>query len=224
MRLWHVHPNEQYMKGVLCCLMRASSKSYSARLYYPADFSRSITQQSRKKKTMNHVTFRIASHLTEGTESQSSGCGGPQAIGPSAWRQSKAGGNYMKFSKISNGLLLGMTLLVTTASAATRGSLKLEESVSVNGMHLAKGEYRVTWQGTGSNVQLSVIQSQKIVATVPSRLVRLSRPGPSQGYETRKDKDETTVLTAIYFAGRKYEMEIGQEPAATDVNTIGSQK
>lgn len=52
---------------------------------------------------------------------------------------------------------------------------------------------------------------------MPARLVRLSRPGPSQGYETRKDNDETTVLTAIYFAGRKYEMEIGQEPAATDV-------
>jgi hypothetical protein len=131
----------------------------------------------------------------------------------------------MKFSKISNGLLLGMTLLVTTAaSAATKGSLKLEEPVSVNGMHLAKGEYQVTWQGTGPNVQLSVIQSQKIVATVPARLVRLSRPGLSQGYETRKDEDETTLQTAIYFADRKYEMEIGQESAATDVNIIGSQK
>ncbi|MGB8542507.1 MAG: hypothetical protein WCD49_12810 [Candidatus Acidiferrales bacterium] len=152
MRLWHVHPNEQYMKGVLCCLMRASSKSYSARLYYPADFSRSITQQSRKKKTMNHMTFRIASHLTEGTESQLSGCGGPEAIGPSAWRQSKEEGNHMKFSKISNGLPLGMTLLVTTAaSAATEGSLKLEESVSVNGMHLENTRSRGKGQVPTSN-------------------------------------------------------------------------
>jgi len=174
---------------------------------------------------MNDVTFSIVSHLTEGTKSQSSGCGGPQIIGNlQHGDDQKRKGNYMKLSKISNGLLLGMTLaLATGASAATKGSLKLEEPVSVNGMQLAKGEYKVTWEGTGPNVQLSVIQSKKIVATVPARLVELSRPGPGQGYGTRKNEDGTTLLTGIYFAGKKYEMEIGQQSAATEPVNEGGQ-
>ncbi len=97
----------------------------------------------------------------------------------------------MKLSKISTGLLLGMTLLLTTgASAATKGSLKLEEAVSVNGMQLAKGEYKVTWEGTGPNVELSIIRSKKIVATVPARLVDLNRPGRGRDTEHEWKKAE----------------------------------
>jgi hypothetical protein len=174
---------------------------------------------------MNLVTFSIASHLTEGTKSQSSDCEGPQIIGNLHHGDNqKKKGNYMKLPKISDGLLLGMALLLgTVASAATKSSLKLEEPVSVNGMQLAKGEYKIMWEGTGPNVQLSVIQSKKVVATVPARLVELSRPGQGQGYGTRKDEDGTTLLTAIYFAGRKYEMEIGQESPATEPIKDGGQ-
>jgi hypothetical protein len=184
-----------------------------------------ITQPSRKKKIINHVTFSIASHLTEGTESQSSGRGGPRIIGNLQHGDDrKRKGNYMKLSKISNGLLLGMTLVLATgASAATKGSLKLEEPVSVNGMRLAKGEYKVTWEGTGPNVQLSVIQSKKIVATVPARLVELSRPGLGQGYGTRKNEDGTTLLTGIYFSGKRYELEIKQESLGTEPVKDGGQ-
>ncbi len=130
----------------------------------------------------------------------------------------------MKFSKMGSGLLLGMTLLLgTSASAASKGSLKLEEAVSVNGMQLAKGEYKVTWEGTGPNVELSVIQSKKIVATVPARLVELSHSGLGQGYGTRKEEDGTTSLTAIYFYGKKYELAIGQESVAAEPMKDGSQ-
>jgi hypothetical protein len=130
----------------------------------------------------------------------------------------------MKFSKMGSGLLLGMTLLLaTSASAASKGSLKLEEAVSVSGMQLAKGEYKVTWEGTGPNVELSVIQSKRIVATVPARLVELSRPGLGQGYGTRKDEDGATLLTGIYFYGKRYELEIGQESVGTEPVIDGSQ-
>src|ERR1700751_2103276 len=118
----------------------------------------------------------------------------------------------MKLSNISSGLLLGMTLLLATgASAASKGALKLDEAVSVNGTHLAKGEYEVTWDGTGPNVELNVIQSKKVVATVPARLVQLSHRVPGQGYGTRKEEDGKTSLTAIYFYGKKYELAFEQE-------------
>jgi hypothetical protein len=59
----------------------------------------------------------------------------------------------MKPSNITSGLVLGVTLLLATgASAASKGSLKLNEAVSVNGTQLAKGEYEIMWEGTGPNL------------------------------------------------------------------------
>ena len=129
----------------------------------------------------------------------------------------------MKFSKLWSGPLLGMILLpAISASAASKGSLKLQEAVSINGMQLAKGNYEVTWDGTGPNVQLNVVQSNKIVAKVPARLVELSRRGPGQGYGTRKEPDGTTSLTAIYFYGKNYELDIEQESVGMGrMNEVG---
>jgi len=130
----------------------------------------------------------------------------------------------MKSSKTSSGLLLGMILLLSTgAQAASTGSLKLDEPITVNGTQLAKGNYKVMWEGTGPNIELKVVQSKRIVATAPARLVELSGPGPGQGYGTRKEEDGTTSLTAIFFSGKKYELEIGQEPVGSEAVKDGSQ-
>jgi hypothetical protein len=136
----------------------------------------------------------------------------------------------MKVSKISSGLLLGlMLLLATSASAATnssknKGSLNIQEPVTVNGTRLAVGNYQLTWQGTGADVELNILQSHKVVATVPARLVDLARPARGDAYGTRKQEDGSTSLTKIGFYGKKYELEIGQGSAATDENAMGSQK
>lgn len=136
----------------------------------------------------------------------------------------------MNVLKISNGLLLGLTLLVATSgSAATnssqdKGSLNIQEPVTVNGTRLAMGKYQLKWEGTGPEVALNIIQSHKIVATVPARLVDLARAGRADAYETRKEEDGSTLLTSIDFSGKKYQLAIGQDSAATDENTIGSQK
>jgi len=172
---------------------------------------------------VSDVTFSIPWHRTEGTKSQSSDHQERQVIASIRRDDHKQRKNKnMKLTNISSGLLLGMTLLLATgASAASKGSLKLDEAVSVNGTHLAKGEYEVTWDGTGPNVELNVIQSKKTVATVPARLVQLNHPGPGQGYGTRKEEDGTTSLTSIYFSGKKYELAIGKESVGAE-STKGS--
>ncbi len=121
----------------------------------------------------------------------------------------------MKFSKTYTGLLLGTILLLgTAASPSNKTTLNLEDAVSIHGTRLPKGQYNVTWEGTGPDIELSFIQSHKTVATIPARLVDLDRPGKHAGYGTRITEDGTKSLTAIYFIGRKYDIEIGQEPAA----------
>ncbi len=136
----------------------------------------------------------------------------------------------MKVSKISSGLLLGlMLLLATSASAATnssknKGSLNIEAPVTVNGTRLAAGNYQLTWQGTGTDVELTILQYHKVVATVPARLVDLARPARGDAYGLKKLEDGSTSLTSVGFYGKKYELAIGQGSAATDENAMGSQK
>ncbi|MGA7851983.1 MAG: hypothetical protein WCA15_01580 [Candidatus Acidiferrales bacterium] len=135
----------------------------------------------------------------------------------------------MKLWKISNSVLLGLTLLAaTTGSASTKssqnkGSLNIQEPVTVNGIRLAMGNYQLRWDGTGSDVELNIIQSRKVVATVPAQLVDLARPARTQGYETRKAEDGSTSLTNIDLSGKKYQLHIVQGSAPVE-NTIGSQK
>lgn len=135
----------------------------------------------------------------------------------------------MKLSKISNGVLLGLTLLAATSgSAATKspqnkGSLNVQEPITVNGIRLAMGKYELRWEGTGSDVELNIIQSHKVVATVPAQLVDLAQPARIEAYETRKEEDGSTSLTNIDLSGKKYQLRIVQGAPAVE-NTIGNDK
>jgi hypothetical protein len=131
----------------------------------------------------------------------------------------------MKVSRISKGLLLGAAMLMATdALAANKGSLKIYEPVTVNGTKLAVGDYQVKWEGTGPNVELNIIKSNRVIATVPVRLVELSRPERDSASVTRKVEDGTTSLTEIRFSGKKYELSIGQEAASVESGSDGNQK
>jgi hypothetical protein len=202
--------------------MRAATKGYNGACVGTARFLR---PKPHSRPVLNDVTFSIPWHRAEGNKSQSSDHQERRVIASIRRDDHKKRKNKkMKLSNKSSGLLLGMTLLLATgASAASKGAVKLDEAVTVNGTQLAKGEYEVIWDGTGPNVELNVIQSKKIVATVPARLVQLSHPGPGQGYGTRKEEDGTTSLTSIYFSGKKYELSIGKESVGAESTKGGGQ-
>src|SRR4029077_4411204 len=79
--------------------------------------------------------------------------------------------------KGSKSLFLGLALLLaTSAFAANKGSLQIQEPTSVNGTKLAPGDYKLEWDGTGPSVELSIMQGKKVIAKVPAHVVDLSRP------------------------------------------------
>ncbi|PYX90971.1 MAG: hypothetical protein DMG67_11735 [Acidobacteria bacterium] len=78
--------------------------------------------------------------------------------------------------KMFNKLLPGLVLLLATAVfAANKASCNVAEAVTVNGHRLAPGEYQFQWDGTGPNIDLSILSKGKLIATVPARLVEQSR-------------------------------------------------
>lgn len=121
----------------------------------------------------------------------------------------------MKVSRISKGLLLGLAvLLATSAFAANKGSLSVVDPVTIAGKQLAAGQYKVTWDGSGSSVQLNIMQGKNVVATVPARVVELNNAASSDSAVVSSSGDGSKSLSEIRFSGKKYAMAIGEESAS----------
>jgi len=123
----------------------------------------------------------------------------------------------MKRSMISNSLLLGLaSLLATTAFAANKGSLQILEQVSVNGQTLPAGAYTVKWEGKGPNVDLNILQGNKVVATVPAHLIDLQQSDSWDSAVVNKNDDGSQSLLEIHFRDKKYAFALGREQAKTE--------
>ena len=123
----------------------------------------------------------------------------------------------MKRSTISKSLLLGMALLLATgAFAANKGSLQVQDPVTVSGKQLPAGDYQLKWNGKGPNVELNILKDNKVVATVPARLVDINQSASSDAAVVRKNEDGSRSLSEIRFSGKKYALAIGEEAATAD--------
>jgi hypothetical protein len=124
----------------------------------------------------------------------------------------------MKFANISKGLLLGLALLLATSAlaATNKGSVQLQDSVTVSGKQLRAGEYSVKWDGSGPNVELSILKGNKVVATTPARLIDLNEKSNRDAAVVQNNGDGSKSLAEIHFSGKKYALAIGNESASMD--------
>jgi hypothetical protein len=116
----------------------------------------------------------------------------------------------MKFATISKSLVLGLALmLASTAFAATKAHLQLQNPTLVNGTKLKPGDYKLEWDGTGPNVEVSVIQGKNVVAKVPAKLVDMKTPTKDDAAVVTDNGDGTRKLAAVRFAGKPFALELG---------------
>ena len=119
--------------------------------------------------------------------------------------------------KGSKSLFLGLALLLaTTAFAANKGSLQLQEPVNVNGTTLKPGDYKLEWDGNGPSVELSIMQGKKVITKVPAHVVDLSRPATNDAAVVKKGDDGNNSLTEVRLSGKKFAFAVGEEAAKAD--------
>lgn len=119
--------------------------------------------------------------------------------------------------KRSKNLFLGLALLLaTSAFAANKGSLSVQEAVTVNGTRLAAGDYKVQWDGNGPNVELSITQGKKVLAKVPARMVNLDQPAQGDSAVVRNNNDGSKSLTEVRLSGKRFAFAVGEEAAKAD--------
>lgn len=119
--------------------------------------------------------------------------------------------------KGSKSLFLGLALLLaTSAFAANKGSLQVQEPITVNGTKLPPGDYKLQWDGTGPSVELSIMQGKKVVAKVPAHIVDLDKPSSLDAAVVKNNGDGTKTLSEVRLGGKKYSLAVGEEAAKAD--------
>ena len=67
-----------------------------------------------------------------------------------------------------------LTLAMSAFAGENKGSFTLPSAAQLEGKNLAAGEYKVRWEGSGPDVQVTVSQGKNTIATLPAKLVERS--------------------------------------------------
>lgn len=117
----------------------------------------------------------------------------------------------MKFATVSKSLMMVFALLLaSSAFAGDKASLQLNNAVTLNGTTIAPGDYKLQWDGTGPNIELSILHGKRVVAKVPAHMVDLAAPSPTDAAITLKQDSGPNSLSGIRFQGKKYALDLTQ--------------
>jgi len=117
----------------------------------------------------------------------------------------------MKFATVTKSAVMGLALLLaSSAFAASKANLTLNHPTTVNGTQLKAGDYKLEWDGSGPDVQLSIVQGKNVIAKVPAKVVELNSNASNDAAVLKANGDGTTTLTEARFAGKKFSLKIGE--------------
>ena len=115
----------------------------------------------------------------------------------------------MKFTTFAKSLVLGLTLLLaSSAFAATKGSLHLQSAATINGTQLKPGDYKLEWDGSGPNVEVSILKGKNVVTKTQAKVVELSSPALNDAAVVQKNDDGTSSITSVRFEGKKVALDL----------------
>jgi len=108
-------------------------------------------------------------------------------------------------------------LLAGSAFAGTthKGDLQVADPVQVNGKQLPAGDYTVSWNEEGPNVNLNITRDGKLMATVAAKIVPLAQKAQENAAELKTNSSGARDLTAIRFAGKKFQLELSRDSGQT---------
>ena len=117
----------------------------------------------------------------------------------------------MRFAKYSIGLmLLAMSISLTAfAKDKNEGKFTLSSPAQMGTTQLQPGDYKVTWDGSGSEVQVKILQGNNVVATTSAKLVQKERPAPYSAVTLSTPTNGTATVNELSFDKRKESLVFG---------------
>jgi uncharacterized surface anchored protein len=111
--------------------------------------------------------------------------------------------------------------LASSAFAASKANLTLNNPTNINGTKLKAGDYKLEWDGSGPNVEVSIVQGKKVLTKVAAKVVDLNQASATNAALLKQNSDGTTTLAGARFQGKKFALELGE---ASDGMQAGSSK
>lgn len=118
----------------------------------------------------------------------------------------------MKFTTVAKSLMLGAALmLASSAFAVTKANIELTSTATINGTTLQAGSYKLVWDGSGPNVEVSVLKGKNVIAKAPAKVVDLATPSAGDAV-VFSNENGSNAVSAVRFNGKKYALDLN--PAA----------
>ncbi len=117
----------------------------------------------------------------------------------------------MRFAKYSVGLMLVAMCISLSAIAKDKneGNFTLSSPAQVGSTQLQPGDYKATWDGSGSDVQVKILQGKNVVATTSAKLVQKEQPAPYSAVTLSNPSNGTATLNELSFNKRKESLVFG---------------
>jgi len=123
---------------------------------------------------------------------------------------------------------LGITLaaivlilpLSALASSKNSSNVEIPDKVVVNGKQIQPGTYKVEWNGTGPNVEVSILQGDKTIAQVPARVV--DKTYEQQAIVTHQNNSGANVLDQIQLKNKELDLKAKTNSGANSNPNSGS--
>ena len=118
--------------------------------------------------------------------------------------------------RILRGLVLvGAALLATSAFAVNKGSFELKHPTQVAGKELPAGTYKVQWEGSGSEVQINILQGSKQVTSATAHVVSMPAAPQSDSALITMSPDGSRTLAQIRFRGKTMALDLSSAVASS---------
>jgi hypothetical protein len=99
-------------------------------------------------------------------------------------------------SKAILALILMMSPVALLAAPKNSANVTFSETVTVNGIQIPPGDYRVEWQGAGPSVAVNILEAGKVLASSPATLVT-GKTGLNGAFEAKDGENDSHILNAI---------------------------
>ena len=104
-----------------------------------------------------------------------------------------------------------LTLAIGAFAGENKGSFTLPSAAQLEGKNLAAGEYKVRWEGSGPEVQVTVTQGKNTIATLPAKLVERSEKARRNAVVLNN-----TNIIEVQLAGKQAALVFGNAAAMAE--------
>lgn len=128
----------------------------------------------------------------------------------------------VSYTRVLQGLVLACSVLfAASAFAANKASIDLTHPTQVAGQELAPGSYKVEWEGSGSDVHLTILRGSKQVATTSAQVVEMKVKSPDTSALVTVNPDGSRSLSQIRLRGKTFALDLRGEGAGAGSSGSG---